>query len=113
MTDSLRFMRNLESIVFCNVTSFGGMKCNGTPFGTLTLVFVTGDDEFVVNRKGVLYSLNLWYNIFAPNVEFDGVTWDRIGGLRRVMSAFGENVTFSNHEGMLGATACQLARQLA
>ena len=37
-------------------------------------------------------------NLFGPNVEFDGVTWNRIRW----------NPHFSNHEGMLVATAYRI-----
>ena len=53
----------------------------------------------------VLYSPNLGYNLFSPNAEFDGETWNRHGGPDKVLTAFDGNVTFENQNGMLVVTA--------
>ena len=85
--------------------AIGGVVCDISLKGNVTVVFVTDEDEQVTELKGVLFSPNLGHNLFSPNAEFDGETWDHLGGPNRVMTAFNGRVTFSNQDGMLMATA--------
>ena len=72
----------------------GGVTCEVALSGTLELVFVTADSEFSVELENVLYSPNLGYNLFSPSAEFDGKSWNGLGGPDCVMTAFDGHVTF-------------------
>ena len=74
--------------------------------GNVTVV--TDEDEYVTELKGVRFSPNLGCNLFSPNAEFDGETWDHLGGTNRVMIAFDGRVTFSGKDDMLMAKAYRL-----
>ena len=69
---------------------------------------MTANSEFSVELKNVLYSTNLGYNLFSPSAEFDGESWNSIGGPNGVMTAFQRQLTFQNLDGMLIATAYRL-----
>ena len=84
------------------------MSCEIEFSGTLDSVFVTADSEFSVELKNVLYSPNLGYNLFPPSAEFDGKSWNGLGGPDGVMTDFQGQVTFQNFNGMLIATAYRL-----
>ena len=73
---------------------------------------MTADSEFAAELKNVLYSPNLGYNLFSPSVEFDGESWNGIGGPDGVMIAFQGQVTFQNFDGMLIATTYGSRRRL-
>ena len=104
MTDSLACMEDLKPCQK-NVNGIGGVSCEVEFSGTLELVFVTADSEFSVELENVLYSPNLGYNLFPPSAEFDGESWNGLGGPGGVMTAFQGQVTFQNFDGMLIATA--------
>ena len=87
------------------VKGIGGVTCEVALSGTLELVFVTADSEFSVELENVLYSPNLGYNLFSPSAEFDGKSWNGLGGPDGVMTAFDGHVTCQNFDGMLIATA--------
>ena len=53
----------------------------------------------------MLYSPHLGYNLFSPNAEFDGESWNHLGGPDKVRTAFRGQVTFQNRGGMLVAPA--------
>ena len=72
------------------------------------MVFVTADSEFSVELKNVLHSPNSGYNLFSPSAEFDGESWNGLGGPDGVMTAFQGQVTFQNFDGVLIATAYRL-----
>ena len=107
MTDSLSCMRDLKPC-HRSVNGIGGVSCEVAYSGTLDLVFVTADSEFSVELKNVLYSPNLGYNLFSPSAEFDGESWNGLGGPNGVMTAFNGQVTFQNFDGMLIASAYRL-----
>ena len=104
MTDSLRYMRNVQKCSL-KINGIGEKVCEASLKGTVPVVFVTGEDEFAVDLHDVMYVPNLGYNLFATKVEFDGETWDRIGGPEGVMTAFDGKVTFTSSDGLLVATA--------
>ena len=56
----------------------------------------------------MLYFPNLGYNLYSPSAEFDGESWNGLGGPDGVMNAFHVQVTFQNFHGMLIATAYRL-----
>ena len=56
----------------------------------------------------MLYSPNLGYKRFSPSAEFDGKSWNGLGGPDGVMTAFDGHVIFQNFDGMLIATAYRL-----
>ena len=107
MTDSLSCMKDVKP---CHkkVKGIGGVTCEVALSGTLELVFVTADSEFSVESENVLYSPNLGYNLFSPSAEFDGKSWNGLGGPDGVMAAFDGHVTFQNFDDMLIATAYRL-----
>lgn len=107
LTGSLRHMTDLTPVRL-SVEGIGGVACDVSLKGNVTVVFVTDEGEYVTQLKGVLFSPNLGYNLFSPNAEFDGETWEHLGGPDRVMTAFNGRVTFSNQDGMLMATAYRL-----
>ena len=107
MTDCLSCMRDLKPC-HKSVNGIGGVSCEVAYSGTLDLVFVTADSEFSVELKNVLYSPNLGYNLFSPSAEFDGESWNGLGGPNGVMTAFHGQVTFQNFDGMLIASAYRL-----
>ena len=107
MTDSLACMKDLKPC-HKSVNGIGGVSCEVAFSGTLELVFVTADSEFSVELKNVLYSPNLGYNLFSPSAEFDGESWNGLGGPDGVMTAFNGQVTFQNFDGMLIASAYRL-----
>ena len=74
------------------------------------MVFVTDDDEFVVELKNVKYGPNVGYSLFSPSAEFDG-TWDKVGGPDRIMTAFEGRVTFRHRNGMMVATAYRIGEE--
>ena len=84
-----------------NVKGIGGVTCEVALSGTLELVFVTADSEFSVELENVLYSPNSGYNLFSPSAEFDGKSWNGLGGPDGVMTAFDGHVTFQNFDGCL------------
>ena len=86
MTDSLSCLRNFKPC-HKNVNGIGGVSCEVSFAGTLDLVFVTDDSEFCVELQNVLYSPNLGYNLFSPSAEFDGESWNGLGGPDGVMTA--------------------------
>ena len=104
MTDSLSCMKDVKPC-HKNVKGIGGVTCEVALSGTLELVFVSADNEFLVELKNVLYCPKLGYNLFSPSAEFDGESWNGLGGPRGVMTAFHGHVTFENFDGMLVATA--------
>ena len=104
MTDSLACMKDLKPCQK-NVNGIGGVSCEVKFSGKLELVLVTADSQFSVELKNVLYSPNLGYNLFSPSAKFDGESWNGLGGLDGVMTAFQGQVTFQNFDGMLIATA--------
>lgn len=65
----------------------------------------------MVELKYVLYAPNIGYNLFSPNAEYDGNSWDRLGGSDGVMTAFNGGVTPANWDGMLVTIACQLGER--
>ena len=104
-------MRDLVPVSF-SVGGIGGVTCNVSLKGNLTVVFMTEDNEFVTELKDVMYAPDLGYNLFSPRAEFDGETWDRLGaGPDGIMTAFNGRVTFANHDGMLVATAYRVGEQ--
>ena len=107
MTDSLDCMKDLKPCQK-NVNGIGGVSCEVEVSGTLELVFVTADSEVSVELKNVLYSPNLGYNLFSPIAEFDGESWNGLGGPDGVMAVFQGQVTFQNFDDMLIATAYRL-----
>ncbi|CAB1096609.1 unnamed protein product [Ectocarpus sp. CCAP 1310/34] len=107
MTDSLACMKDLKPC-HKSVNGIGGVSCEISFSGTLELVFVTADSEFSMELKNVLYSPNLGYNLFSPSAEFDGESWNGLGGPDGVMTAFKGQVTFQNFDGMLIASAYRL-----
>ena len=59
----------------------------------------------------MLYSPNLGYNLFSPSADFDGKSWNGLGGPDDgVMTAFQGQVTFPNFDGMLIATAYRIGK---
>lgn len=92
LTESLRC---LKYIIEANlsVSCVWGVKCDVSLMGNFTVVFVTEDDEYVVELKDVLYAPDLGYKIFAPSVGFDYESWDRLGSPDRVLTAFNGGVT--------------------
>ena len=66
------------------------------------------DTELSAELKNVLYSPNLGYNLFSPSAEFNGESWNGLGGSDGVMTSFQGQVTFQNFDGMLIATAYRL-----
>ena len=94
MTDYLACMKDLKSCQK-NVNGIAGVSCEVYFSGTLELVFVTADSKFSVELKNALYSPNLGYNLFSPSAEFDGESWNGLGGPDGVMTAFQGQVTFS------------------
>ncbi|CAM9974287.1 unnamed protein product, partial [Sphacelaria rigidula] len=110
LTDSLRCMRDLTPVDF-SVAGIGGVTCNVSLKGNLTVVFVTDEVEYVADLQGVLYAPDLGYNLFSPSSEFNGEGWDRLGGPDRIMTAFNGRVTFANQDGMLVAIAYRLGEQ--
>ena len=107
MIDSLACMKDLEPCQN-NVNGIDGVSCEVEFSGTLELVYVTADSEFSIELKNVLYSPNLGYNLFSPSAEFDGESWNGLGGHDGAMTAFQGQVTFQNFDGMLIATAYRL-----
>ena len=107
MTDSLACMKDLKPCQK-NVNEIGGVSCKVEFSGTLELVFVTADSEFSAELKNVLYSPNLGYNLFCTSAEFDGESWNGLGGPDGAMTAFQGQDTFQNFDGMLIATAYRL-----
>ena len=105
-------MRNLTP-VGSNVTGIGGMVCDVSLKGNLTVVFETDSDEYVAELKGVLFSLNQGCDLISPNEKFDGDNWDRLGGSNRVVTAFNGRVTFSNQGGMLVAASYRLGEDFS
>ena len=110
ITDSLRCMRDLTPVDF-SITGVGGVTCDVSLKGTLTVVFVSEENEYVAELKNVLYAPSCGYNLFSPSAEFDGNNWDRLGGPEGVMTAFNGSVTFANRDGMLVAIAYRLGEQ--
>ena len=104
MTDYLACTKDLKPCQK-NVNGIGGVSCEVEFSGTLELVFVTAHSEFSVELKKVLYSPNLGYNLFSPSADFDGESWNGLGGPDGVMTAFYGQVTLQNFDGMLIATA--------
>lgn len=47
----------------------------------------------------VLYVPDLGYNLFSPVAEFDGMTYDVIGGPDRIMTVFGGTIVFRQDNG--------------
>ncbi|CAN0387937.1 unnamed protein product [Scytosiphon promiscuus] len=107
MTDSLDYMSDIKP---CrkSVKGIGGVSCDVTLSGTLEVVFVSCDGQFSVELQNVLYCPNLGYNLFSPNAEFDGESWDHLGGPDRVLTAFDGQVIFQNYDGMLVSPAYRL-----
>ena len=62
--------------------------------GTLELVFVTADSKFPVEMKNVLYFPNLGYNLFSSSAEFDGESWNVLGGPDGVRVLFKDKSLF-------------------
>lgn len=65
LTDSLRCMRDLTPVNF-NVSGIGGVTCDVSLRGNLTVVFVTEEDEYVAELKDVLYALTSGTTCFPP-----------------------------------------------
>ena len=107
MTDYLAFTKDLKPCQK-NVNGIGGVSCEVEFSGTLELVFVTADSEISEELKNVLYSLNFRYNLFFPSAEFDGESWNDLGGPDGVMTAFQGQLTFQNFDGMMIETAYRL-----
>ena len=104
MTDSLACMKDLKPCQK-NGNGIGGVSCEVEFSGQLELVFVTAASEFSVELKSVLYSPNLGYNLFSPRAEFDGKSWNGLGGPDGVMAALHGQIIFRNFDDMLIATA--------
>ena len=62
------------------------------------VVFVRDSDENVAGLNEDLFSPNLGYNIFSPNADFDGDSWNHLGRPNRVMTAFNGVGRFSTRE---------------
>lgn len=92
MTDSLTGLRDVEPCSM-TVTGIEGKVCFAEAMGTLTMVFVNGDQEFIANLHDVIYVPKLGYKLCSPNVEFDGETWNHIGSPDGMMTGFGDRVT--------------------
>ena len=108
IADSFACMKGLKPCQK-NVNGIGGVSCAKVGFsGTLELVFVTADSEFSIELENVLYSPNLGYNLFSPSAEFDGESWNGLGGPDGVVTAFQGQATFQNFDGVLIATAYRL-----
>ena len=103
-------MRDLVPVSF-SVGGIGGVTCNVSLKGNLTVVFMTEGKEFITELKDVMYAPDLGYKLFSPRAEFDGETWDRLGGPDGIMTAFNGRVTFANHDGKLVATAYRVGEQ--
>ena len=105
MADSLACMTDLQPCQK-SVKGIGGVSVEIDFAGTLELVFVTAHNEVCTRLHNVLYSPHLGYNLFSPNAEFDGESWNHLGGPDKVLTAFRGQVTFQNRGGML--VACLL-----
>lgn len=91
-------MRHLTPVDF-SITGVGGVSCDVSLKGNLSVVFVSEENEYVAELKNVLYAPICGYNLFSPSAKFDGNNRDRLGGPEGVMAAFNESVTFANRDG--------------
>ena len=64
MTDSLSCEKDVKPCPK-NVKGISGVTCEVALSGTLELVFVSADNEFLVELKNVLYCPNLGFNLFS------------------------------------------------
>lgn len=103
MTDSPDCMRVVEPCSMAVKSIQGEGLCCGS-MGTLNVVFVDGNQRFSADLHGVIYLPKLGYNLFYPNVEFDGETWNLIVGADGVMTAFGDKLTFHSRGRMVVTT---------
>lgn len=103
MTDLLDCMRDVEP---CSMTMKGieGKVRVAEAMGTLTVVFINGDQEFIADLHDVMYVSKLGDALFSADAEFDGERWDRIGDPDGVMTAFGKRVNLHSRGGMLVTT---------
>lgn len=71
MTDSLDCMGDVE-LCRTSVKGIAEEVCVAEAVGTLTVVFVDGDQEFIACVRGVMYVLKMGYILQSPNAAFDG-----------------------------------------
>ena len=64
ITDSLRCVRDLTP-VDVSITGVGGVTCDVSLEGNLTVVFVSEESEYVAELENVLYAPNCGYNFFS------------------------------------------------
>lgn len=71
---SIRYMRSIQEYSL-KIHGIRETLCEVSLKGTVTVVVVTGEVEFAVGLRHVMYVPNLGCNFFPPKDEFDGETW--------------------------------------
>lgn len=72
------------------------------------------EEQSIVKLDRVLYVPDLGYNLFFSLAAFNGVTYDKIGGPEKIMTAFGGDVVFRLGSGsLLSSTARRIAPSAA